>query len=349
MRALAPGALPDLTVSALVAAASSGPIPRPLWMTGLYMLHQPAIPKQMHTTGQPAGPVYHHRDFPLAQLVAAKAGRSVSVCLPARDEETTIGAIVASLVNELVAAAGLVDEVLVVDDGSSDTTAQVAAAAGARVVAAADVLADEGGGQGKGQAMWKAVGVAVGELIVFCDADVSGFDSTFVAGLLGPLLMSDGVALVKGFYDRPVEACGQGGGRVTELVARPLISLLLPHLSEIVQPLAGEVAAPRKVLEELAFADGYGVELGLLADVAARFGVGAIAQVDLGQRRHRNRPLAELGPQATAIVRVALDRAGVGSVAVRPAVLIRPGTEPLVVGGGQRPPLVEVPAYRGFP
>ncbi len=301
----------------------------------------------MHTSGSFAGPLHHHRDFPVADLVAAKAGRSVSVCLPARDEEATIGPIVASVVSELITATGLVDEVLVLDDGSTDSTARVAAAAGGRVVRAADVLVDEGGGQGKGQAMWKAVGAAVGELIVFCDADVSGFRSTFVTGLLGPLLMSDEVALVKGFYDRPVDACGLGGGgRVTELVARPLISLLLPHLSGIMQPLAGEVGAPRKVLEGLAFADGYGVELGLLADVASQYGAGAIAQVDLGERRHRNRPLAELGPQAAAILQVALDRAGVGSVVARPAVLVRPGTEPLVVDVDQRPPLVDVPTYR---
>jgi glucosyl-3-phosphoglycerate synthase len=288
----------------------------------------------------------HHRDFPPERLVAAKRGRRISVCLPARDEEATVGPIVASVRRELMEKTALVDEVLVVDDGSADATAAVARDAGARVVVAGDVLAGELPDRtgGKGAAMWKAVHEAKGEVLAFLDADVRDFGPRFVTGLLGPLLTDDGVGLVKAFYDRPLEGEPGRGGRVTELVARPLISLLFPHLATLIQPLAGECAGRRDVLEQVPFARGYGVELALLVDVAARFGMGAIAQVDIGTRIHRNRPLEELSPQALAILHTALSRAG---VAVRPdPLLVRPGTDPSAVATGYCPPLVDIPAYR---
>ena len=205
----------------------------------------------------------------------------------------------------------MVDEVVVVDDGSTDATAAVAAAAGAVVVAASSVLPECGPGTGKGEALWKALYVATGDVLVFCDADLTDFDPAFVTGLLGPLLLepftgAPGVGFVKGHYDRPV-----GGGRVTELVARPLLGLFFPELLPIRQPLGGEFAARREVLERVPFVQGYGVDLGLLVDVAARFGPESIAQIDLGTRTHRNRSLDELGHQATAVLRVALRRAGV--------------------------------------
>jgi glucosyl-3-phosphoglycerate synthase len=236
----------------------------------------------------------------------------VAVCLPARDEATTVGPIVAGVVDALTLAGGgadLVDEVVVVDDGSVDDTAAVARRAGARVVRAAV-------GAGKGQAMALALQETDAELLVFLDADVENFEAHFVTGLLGPLLVAlpDGgpdVLLVKGFYERPLHGEPTGGGRVTELVARPLIDLLFPHLAGVRQPLAGETAAPRTVLDKTGFAPGYGVELGLLVDVAEHFGVEHIAQVDLGVRVHRNRPLLALRPQATDVVRAALERAGV--------------------------------------
>jgi glucosyl-3-phosphoglycerate synthase len=287
----------------------------------------------------------HHRDFPMERLLAAKRGRRVSVCLPARDEEATVGSIVASVRRELMAG-GLVDEIVVVDDGSRDGTAAVARAAGARVVAAQSVLSAEapGGTGGKGEAMWKAVYEAKGDLIAFLDADVRNFGPSFVTGLLGPLLTDDDVGLVKALYDRPLEGEPGQGGRVTELVARPLISLLFPHLAAVSQPLAGECAGRREVFERVPFARGYGVELALLVDVAARFGVGAIAQVDIGTRVHRNRPLEELSPQALAILHTALARAG---TAVRPdPLLVRPGAEPATVATGDCPPLIDIPAYR---
>ncbi len=196
----------------------------------------------------------------------------------------------------------LVDDLVVVDDWSSDRTADVAAQAGARVVAA------ETPGGGKGQAMRSALEATDADLVVFVDADVTTFGSHFVTGLLGPLLFDDSITLVKGLYQRPLHGAPDGGGRVTELTAKPIIDLLFLHLASIEQPLAGETAAPRWVLERCGLADGYAVELALLIDVAARFGVETIAQVDLGVRAHRNRPLSELRPQATDILHAALAR-----------------------------------------
>ncbi len=255
---------------------------------------------------------FHHRDFAAPALVAARAGRRVAVCLPARDEAATVGRIVTSVRDALTRAGGgadLVDDIVVVDDGSVDDTAGVARRAGARVVAARTV------GGGKGQAMAVALEETDAELLVFLDADVRNFGPHYVTGLVGPLLEDPGpgrpdVALVKGFYERPLHGEESGGGRVTELVARPVIDLLFPHLSGVRQPLAGETAAPRTVLDKTGLAPGYGVELALLVDVAERFGVEQVAQVDLGVRIHRNRPLAELRPQATDVLGAALRRAG---------------------------------------
>ena len=254
-----------------------------------------------------------HRDYEPARLAAARGERRVAVCVPARNEAPTVGAIVAVVRATLCAAGGgvdLVDEVLVVDDGSEDGTGAVARRAGARVVTTRP------GGAGKGEAMAVAVAETEAELLVFLDADVENFGPHFVTGLLGPLLASPAagepdVALVKGFYERPLHGEPGGGGRVTELVARPLIDLLFPLLGGVRQPLAGETAVPRTVLDKTGLATGYGVELGLLVDVADHFGADHIAQVDLGVRIHRNRPLGELRAQATDVLRAALVRAGV--------------------------------------
>jgi glucosyl-3-phosphoglycerate synthase len=254
-----------------------------------------------------AGPrTLHHSDFPTAMVLAAKAGRTVSVCIPARDEGSTVGSVVRAVVQPFLAAAGgngLVDEVIVLDDGSTDDTAEQASSAGARVVA------QKGDAGGKGQAMAAALAAADGDIVAFLDADVANTTPAFVTGMLGPLLVFEDVALVKGFYTRPLHGDPTGGGRVTELMARPVLDLLFPELSGVHQPLAGETAAPRSVFEKVGFADGYGVELGLLIDVAQLMGVGALAQVDLGVRIHRNRPLHELRPQATDVLRAALARA----------------------------------------
>ncbi len=256
---------------------------------------------------------YHHGDFPAEQVLAAKArtGRTVSVCIPARDEASTVGSVVRAVVQPFLAAHGgngLVDEVIVLDDGSSDNTATHARDAGARVVAG------PGGAGGKGQAMAAALGASAGDIVAFLDADVANTTPTFVTGLLGPLVTTDDVALVKGFYTRPLHGDPTGGGRVTELVGRPVLELLFPELSWVRQPLAGETAAHRRVFEKLGFADGYGVELGLLIDVAQTLGPDRLAQVDLGERIHRNRPLDELRPQAVDVLRAALERVAPASL-----------------------------------
>ena len=275
------------------------------------------------------GPHSFDRDeFHPARLAEAKARRGgvfVSVCLPAKDEAATVGTIVAG-VCELGRRWGVVDEVVVVDDGSTDATGEVAAAAGAVVVRAGDVMPECGPGTGKGEALWKALYAAKGDVLVFCDADVRDFEPAFVTGLLGPLLVDERIGFVKGRYERPGD-----GGRVTELVARPIISLLFPDLIGFDQPLAGEFAGRREVLEQVPFVEGYGVDLALLIDVVADLGLERVAQVDLHERLHRNRPLSELRPQAEAVLRAALDRSGVGTAGGGPVV--------------QRPPIATVPAY----
>jgi glucosyl-3-phosphoglycerate synthase len=290
------------------------------------------------------------RHFSAARVLAAKKGRRVSVCLPARNEESTVGDTVRTIRAQLMDRYPLVDEVVVIDDGSTDSTAAEAAREGARVVAATDVLPEYGTEHGKGQAMWRGVHETSGDLIVFCDADIRGFDPVFVLGLLGPLVTRDDVDFVKGFYDRPLDGRPGEGGRVTELMARPLISVFFPHLAELAQPLSGECAAPRRVLEAVPFVGGYGVDLGLLIDVTERFGTTGVVQCDLGERVHRNRSLSDLGVQALSILQAALQRAGRSPSDVGDfpwtSRLVRPETEPVSVSFAERPPLIQVPAYR---
>ena len=291
-------------------------------------------------TGEPL-PRVDHRDFDLAALVDAKAASSTAttVCLPARDEGATIGSIVARL-----AGHALVDEVLVVDDHSTDDTADAAAAEGASVVRASEVLPEHGDGPGKGQALWKGVASSTGDLVAFCDADVRDFDERFVLGLLGPLLLDADVAFVKAYYQRPTDGHARGGGRVTELVARPVLHLLFPALAAVVQPLSGEFAGRRALLEQLPFVEGYGVDLGLLVDIERAVGAHRIVQVDLGTRIHRNRPLAELGPMATVVLQTALRRSGVP--VPDELVLERPDDPAVAVRWRERPPLASVRSGR---
>ncbi|MGH9304059.1 MAG: glucosyl-3-phosphoglycerate synthase [Acidimicrobiales bacterium] len=243
---------------------------------------------------------YLHGDFEPARLIGQKGLQTISVCIPARDEEATIGEIVSSVHRDLVEPLGLVDELVVIDDGSRDRTAAVAAEAGAQVLG--------GPGLGKGEAMALARGR--GDIVVFLDGDVRNFSSHFVTGLLGPLLTCEETVLVKGCYARPALDGSRGGGRVTELVAKPLVALLFPELSAIRQPLAGETAVRAHLLDELELDGGYGVEMGLLIDASRRYGTGALAQVDLGARLHRNRPLDELAPEARQVISSVLRRVG---------------------------------------
>jgi glucosyl-3-phosphoglycerate synthase len=276
-------------------------------------------------------------------------GTTISVCLPARDEEGTVGQIVGSVRRRLVERVHLVDEIIVMDDGSHDSTAEFAEDEGATVHRVADVLPALGPGRGKGNALWRSLYVSEGDLVVWIDADVRNFRPHFVTRLVEPLLDQAGVGLVKAYYRRPLHDQPTGGGRVTELMARPLLSTLFPHLSGIVQPLGGEYAGRRELLESVPFVEGWGVEIGLLIDVAARYGIDAIAQCDLGAREHRNRPLDELSGQAMAVLVTCLRRAGMADERLG-TTLRRFGAdhEPVDVDIDVRehPPMVTVPAYR---
>jgi glucosyl-3-phosphoglycerate synthase len=243
-------------------------------------------------------------------LLAAKGSRTVSVVLPALDEEATVGAVIASIRPLL---GSLVDELVVLDSGSTDRTVEVATAAGARVVRRTEVLTELEPLPGKGEVLWRSLAATTGDLLVFVDSDLVDPSPDFVPTLLGPLLLEPEVQLVKGFYRRPLsteDASGSGGGRVTELMARPLLSALRPELAGVIQPLSGEYAGTRALLEAVPFAPGYGVEIGLLLDAHSIVGLAGIAQVNLGVRRHRNQPLAALGVMARQILGTALARCG---------------------------------------
>lgn len=247
-----------------------------------------------------------------AELCRARGSRSVSVVLPALDEEATVGAVVRSV---LPLVGSLVDECVVMDSGSTDRTVEEALSAGARVLHRSDVLPDVPPRPGKGEVLWRAVAATSGDVVVFLDSDLVDPDPGFVAALLGPMLTVPDVHLVKGFYRRPLrlesEELDTGGGRVTELLARPLLAALRPELAGIVQPLGGEYAVSRAFAESVPFAAGYGVEIGLLLDAHARYGLAGLAQVNLGVRKHRNRSLGQLGVMARQILGTALTRCGI--------------------------------------
>jgi glucosyl-3-phosphoglycerate synthase len=257
-------------------------------------------------------------DWTVDELVTAKAkgaGRTISVVLPALNEEDTVESVIESI-SPLVG--GLVDELIVLDSGSTDDTEIRAIAAGARVVTREQALPHIPPRPGKGEVLWRSLAATDGDIVVFVDSDLIDPHPMFVPRLLGPLLTEDGIHLVKSFYRRPLnvsDASGRegatGGGRVTELVARPLLAALRPELGCVLQPLGGEYAATRELLMSVPFAPGYGVEIGLLVDTYDRLGLDAIAQVNLGVRAHRNRTLAELGPMSRQVVATLLSRCGI--------------------------------------
>ena len=258
------------------------------------------------------------QDWPPDRLVAAKQqqGSTISVVIPARNEQRTVAAVVGSIARSLVDDVPLVDELVVMDSDSTDATAAAASRAGAVVYRTADVLPAAGSFPGKGEALWKSLHVTKGDLLVFVDADLTSWGPHFVTGLVGPLLSEPSVRLVKGFYTRVrTETDGSTsteGGRVTELVARPLISMWWPELAGVVQPLAGEWAARRDLMEALPIPVGYGVELTTLMDTVARHGLDAVAQVDLGTRAHRHQANHDLALMAAELMVVA-DRRRLGS------------------------------------
>ena len=249
------------------------------------------------------------QDWDLEELLRRKqeTGLTTSLVVPARNEAATVGDVVGRVRSALMETTALLDEIVVIDSDSTDETHSVATAAGAVVHRSREIRPDLGSHPGKGEAMWKSLFVTRGDLLVFMDADLVDWDTHFVPGLLGPLLAEDGVALVKGFYQRPLrdDAGNESafeGGRVTELVARPLIALEWPALSWLVQPLAGEWAVRRDLFEQLSVPTGYAVELAALIDTHRLLGDGAIAQVDLGRRMHRHQALGDLGAMATQIL-----------------------------------------------
>jgi glucosyl-3-phosphoglycerate synthase len=259
-----------------------------------------------------AGHSWHRPTWTMAELVAAKAGRTISVVLPALNEAETVAAVINTITPML---GELVDELIVLDSGSTDDTEARARAAGARVVHREEALPEIAPQPGKGEALWRSLAATTGDIIVFIDSDLIDPDPMFVPRLVGPLLTEDGIHLVRGFYRRPLKVGdgedANGGGRVTELVARPLLAALRPELGYVLQPLGGEYAGTRELLTAVPFAPGYGVEIGILIDTYDRFGLDAIAQVNLGVRTHRNRPLSELGPMSRQIIATLLTRCGI--------------------------------------
>ena len=242
---------------------------------------------------------FHHSAYPPERIVAERR-RSVTVCLPARECAATVADVVSALVP--LREQGVLDEILVVDAASPDGTAAIAAEAGASVVQEGELMPSYGPVLGKGDAMWRALGACEGELVCFLDADTEGFSAHFACGLIGALVCEPGLQLVKGFYRRPLGGAPDGGGRVNHLLARPALAVFYPELAGVRQPLAGEVAASRELLEALPFATGYGVEIAMLIDAWRAVGLAGLAQVDLEEHRNPHKALAELEPMARTVL-----------------------------------------------
>jgi glucosyl-3-phosphoglycerate synthase len=278
-----------------------------------------------------------------AMALRAKAGTTISVCIPCKNEASTIGPIIEAIHTDLVDGYGLVDEIVVLDDRSTDATGAVAAGAGATVVHVDEVCPDLPAGRGKGNVLWSTLLASKGDLVVWCDADLTSFTSDWIVKLVAPLLADSHIQLVKGLYVRPTDQAGQGGGRTTELAARPLLSLLYPQLALLAQPLSGEVAGRRSMFEQLSFVQGWGVEVAVLVDVVERYGADAIAQVDLGVRKHRHRPLTDLSVQAAEIALTLLLRSGSVSLGDVERVLRRPDGTIVALNVEPRPPVASLP------
>ncbi|CAB4625367.1 unannotated protein [freshwater metagenome] len=247
-------------------------------------------------------------ELSVENLVTKKNGRTISVCIPARNEAATIAPILLRIKRELMDAHPLVDQLIVMDHESTDQTAEVASECGATVISANDVMSQFGPALGKGDVLWRSVEASTGDIVVWLDADLASFTAQYVTALVEPMLNDDSIALVRANYLRTLHGEGDEGGRVTELTARPILKLLYPELSHIRQPLGGEYAIRRDVAQAMPFEIDYGVEIGLLIDIARTYGVDSIAQAELGVRTHRNRPLTELHEQAIQVMRAALTR-----------------------------------------
>jgi glucosyl-3-phosphoglycerate synthase len=259
---------------------------------------------------------FHYSDFKdLRNLVEMKEKKNltISLCLPTLNEEKTIAKEIVIMKSELMTRYPLLDEIVVVDSGSTDKTEEIAREYGADVYSASDILPEMENFRGKGENLWKALYITKGDIIVYLDADIKNIHHRFVYALVGPLLLSDKIKYAKAFYDRPI-AIGKnimrstGGGRVTELVIRPLFSLYFPELTQILQPLSGEYAGYRDIFERIPFPIGYGIETSMILDIYEKWGLDVIAQVDLEKRVHRNQDTRALGRMAFVILKTFLNR-----------------------------------------
>ncbi len=250
---------------------------------------------------------YNYKVFPVDRLVKFKRKKNltISLCFPTLNEAQTIGGIL-DIVRNSIYEPGLVDEVVVIDSNSMDRTVSIVRSAGFKVLQHSDILPGCGSFKGKGDALWKSLAVLKGDIIIWCDSDIMNFKPRFIYGILGPLLIDDRISYVKGFYRRPLKIDSSylksEGGRVTELLVRPLLNLFYPELSKVFQPLSGEYAGRREILESIPFSTGYGVEVGMLIEIYERFGLDVIAQVNLKRRVHRNQPLSALSMMSFGIL-----------------------------------------------
>ncbi len=308
---------------------------------------------------------FHYAQFKdLEHLVEVKVqkGLTVSICLPTLNEEKTIAKEIIILRSELMTRFPLVDEIVVVDSGSTDRTGEVARAYGAAFYRADEILPDLEQRRGKGENLWKALYITRGDIICYLDADIKNIHHRFAYGLIGPLILYDGIKYAKAFYDRPL-AVGRnvvrptGGGRVTELVIRPLFSLFFPELTQILQPLSGEYAACRELLEQISFPIGYGIETSMILDIWQHWGLDVMCQVDLEKRVHRNQDTKALGKMAFVVMQTffrrlgRLDRLTLKREMFNQMIQYRLAGEEyesdlFTYGGHERPPMIQIPAYR---
>lgn len=283
------------------------------------------------------------RSWTLETALSLKGDTTISVCIPCKNEADTVGDLIRMIEPDLVGR--LVDELIVLDDGSSDETAYIAEQAGAKVVSIETVHDTFGPGIGKGNALWGSLAVSSGDIVVWVDGDITSFTRDWIVKLVIPLLLDADVGLVKASYERPSHL--GGGGRTTELVARPLLSLFFPDLTDLHQPLAGEFAGRRSMLTQIPFAMGWGVEIGMIIDMARTFGPGSLGQVDLGIRLHRHHRLDVLAIQAAEVTATLLDRVDRSIAFVEDIpTLYRLSGDPVTLNLGTRPPLAQVERLR---
>lgn len=362
------GAIPELAGRQLDATVVVVKTKEPVTAGTFGLVTEPRVPPEHRNISELvdrwfAQNTFHSHEFRnIRYLLELKErqGKSISLALPTLNEEKTVGKIITTLQRNLVERYPLLDELIVIDSNSTDSTVSIAESLGVPVFKHPEILPEQGSFTGKGEALWKSLFVTRGDIVVWIDSDISGLHPKFVYGLVGPLLSDADVGFVKGFYRRPLNLGGKlmttGGGRVTELTARPLLNLFFPQLSGLVQPLAGEMAGRRDVLEAVPFFTGYGVETGLLIDILERFGLNAIAQADLETRVHRNQSLLSLSKMAFAIIQVVIERLGergrtdlleemnrsMKLIHYSPTELF---LEVMEIRENERPPIVSLPEY----